>query len=185
MPSRALNIRVSTPAGEIPRGRGFYQVEEEELHVPVEYPPLRTRFYSFLDSDTVSLHLDREGRLIFIEIPLSARRWKVTKDLVAPETAEAADVRFLDFREVIENPAIFCDPAREIVMIRFSRSSSASNYYLAENVIAQTTDDGRLNALWISDIVGDFAGRGLAAWRKMVHRLSPVAFGRVAISPEM
>jgi hypothetical protein len=185
MPPRALNIRVSTPAGEIPRGRGFYQVEEEELHVPIEYPPLRTRFYSFLDSDTVSLHLDREGRLIFIEIPLPARRWKVRSNLVAPEKAELADIRFLDFRETIGNPPIYCDPARQNVMLRFSRSSSTSNYYLAENVIAQTSDDGRLNAIWISDIVGDFAGRGLAAWRKMVHRLSPVAFGRVATSPEM
>ncbi|UCD95512.1 MAG: hypothetical protein JSU69_05535, partial [Candidatus Zixiibacteriota bacterium] len=174
MPSKALNIRVSTPAGEIPRGRGFYQVEEEELHVPVEYPPLRTRFYSFLDSETLSLHLDREGRLIFIEIPLPVRQWKVRGNLVSPERAEPANIRFLDFREIIESPPVFCDPTRENVMIRFSRSASTRNVYLAENVIAQTNADCQLNAIWISDIVGDFAGRGLAAWRRMIHRLSPV-----------
>jgi hypothetical protein len=185
MPLKALNIRISTPTGKIPCGRGFYQVEEEELHVPIEYPPLRLRFFSFLDSDTVSLHLDREGRLIFIEIPLPVRRWKVRSNLVPPEQAEPADIRFLDFRTEIGRPSILCDPARENVMIRFSRSASANNYYLAENVIAQSADDGKLNAIWISDIVGDFAGRGLAAWRRIIRDLPAVALDRAAASPQM
>ncbi|UCD17412.1 MAG: hypothetical protein JSV44_00430 [Candidatus Zixiibacteriota bacterium] len=169
MPIKAIKVMLKAPASRVPRGRGFYQLEEEALYVPVEYPGQKSRFFSYLDSDTVSFQLDRDGRLIFIEITLPRRRWKVKPHLVPPEIAEAADVRFPDFRERFPNPSVFCDEIRQLLLIRFGRGPSAHNYYLAENLIAQTTEENRLVAIWVSDITNDLAGRKIARWRRRVH----------------
>lgn len=166
MPVKALQVRVSTPTAPVAHGRGFYQLEEEELYIPVEYPLERTRFFSFLESRAVTLLLDRQGRLIFIEISIPRRRWKVKEELVVPELASAADTRFLNFRESFVEPSIFCDRVRQNVMIRFTEGKSAYNYYLANNVIVQVSSHNTLVAIWISDIVDDFAGQELATWRK-------------------
>ena len=169
MPIKAPKIRINAPAGIIPYGRGFYQLEEEELYLAVEYPNERPRFFSYLESDILSFHLDRRGRLIFIELALPRRRWKVKNDLVFPEKSKKADIRFLDFRSQFIPPAIFCDHMRKNLMFRFGRGPAAYNYYLARNLIAQVSSSHRLVALWVSDIVDDIAGREIFAWRKQVH----------------
>jgi len=169
MPIKAPKIRINTPADIIPYGRGFYQLEEEELYLAVEYPKERPRFFSYLESDSLSFHFDRHGRLIFIELPLPRRRWNVKDDLVFPERAKKADIRFLDFRTQFVSPAIFCDRTRENLMFRFGRGPAVYNYYLARNLIAQVSASNRLVALWVSDIVDDLAGREISAWRKQVH----------------
>jgi len=169
MPLKALTLKISAPAGIIPRGRGFYQLEEEELYVPVEYPQSRARFFSYLDSESVSFHLDRDGRLIFVEIYLPRRRWKYRENLVVPEKGLAADIRFLDFRQSFEKPSIICDRTRENLMLRFGRGPAVQNYFLAHNLIRQVNSESRLVALWISDITDDIAGKELAAWRKAIH----------------
>jgi hypothetical protein len=170
MPVEALTIKVATPAGSIPHGRGFYQLEEEELYLPIKYSlPGRERFFSYLDSETASLHLDRQGRLIFIEITLPRRRWRVKENLVVPEKAEAADIRFLDFRDSFPTPSIFCDLDRRNLMILFRCGPASHNYYLAENLIAQIDSDNKLIAVWVSDMIDDLAGREIATWRKLVR----------------
>jgi len=169
MPIKAPKIRVNAPTGNIPYGRGFYQLEEEELYLAVEYPDERPRFFSYIESKTLSFHLDRYGRLIFIELALPRRRWKIKENLVIPERAESADLRFLDFRRNVKSPAIYCDETHENLMFRFGRGPAVSNYYLAQNLIAQLDNSGFLAALWISDIVDDLAGREIFTWRKQVH----------------
>ncbi|PKK84690.1 MAG: hypothetical protein CVT49_02380 [candidate division Zixibacteria bacterium HGW-Zixibacteria-1] len=175
MPVKAPKIHVSAPTGVIPSGRGFYQLEEEELYLAVEYPGERPSFFSYLESDTLSFHLDREGRLIFIELLLPRRRWLVKENLIIPERAESADLRFLDFRSPFERPVVFCDRTRQNLMIRFSRGPAVNNYFLAQNLIAQLNTSYRLVALWVSDIVDDVAGREIYSWRKEVHG-EPVAW---------
>ncbi|MEW5925805.1 MAG: hypothetical protein AB1746_17630 [Candidatus Zixiibacteriota bacterium] len=175
MPVKAPKIRVSAPTGVIPSGRGFYQLEEEELYLAVEYPDERPRFFSFLEAKDLSFHLDQEGRLIFIELFLPRRRWQAKQDLVIPERAEPADLRFLDFRETIDNPVVLCDRKRQNLMIRFSRGPAANNYFLAQNLIVQLNTSYRIVALWVSDIIDDFAGRELYSWRKEVHG-QPIAW---------
>ena len=169
MPIKAPKIRVNAPAGKNPYGRGFYQLEEEELYLAVEYPNERPRFFSYLESNSLSFHFDRRGRLIFIELLLPRRRWKVKNELILPEKAQKADMRFLDFRNQFVEPSIFCDRTRENLMFRFGPGPAAHNYYLAENLIAQVSPSGRLVTLWVSDIVDDIAGREIFTWRKRVH----------------
>ncbi len=169
MPLSTPTLKVNTPVENIPVGRGFYQLEEDELYVPVEFPGKKARFFSYLDSDTVSIQLDRNGRLIFIQVSLPRRRWKARASLVAPESAEPADVRFLDFRDSFKKPSIFCDKKRQKVMIRFLKEPAANNYKIAANVIAQVGAEGQLVALWIFDIIDDIAGQEIASWRKGLH----------------
>ncbi len=164
-----LSLRINTPAEVLPSGRGFYQLEEEELYFPIEYPNQRVRFFSFLDSETVSLHLDKSGQLIFVELTLPRRRWKYKEHLIAPEKAKPADIRFLDFRKSMTAPEIFCDKTRETLMFRFLKSPSVNNFRLAENLIVQVNEKNNLVALWLSNIVDDIAGREISAWRRTLR----------------
>jgi len=163
-------LKINTPVESIPVGRGFYQLEEDELYVPVEYPGNKARFFSYLDSETVSIQLDREGRLIFVQVSLPRRRWKARSGFVAPEAAEPADIRFLDFRDSFKKPAIFCDKKRQNVMIQFLKEPATHNYRIAGNVIVQISEENRLVALWVFDLTDDIAGQEIAAWRKSIHK---------------
>ena len=173
MTTRLPKLHITTPAATQPRGRGFYQLEEEELYLPVEYPGERGHFYSYIESNSVCLQFDHNGRLIFIEITIPRRRWEVKENLVPPESAEWADIRFLDFRDTIPDPVINCDRERQTVLLRFSQDSSTDNYYLAENIIAQISAGNNLIAVWAFDIRNDLAGREIAGWRKRIHRKQP------------
>lgn len=162
----ALTVKISTPTGPTPAGRGFYQLEEESLYLPVVHADTESHFFSYLDSETVSLQLDREGRLIFIEVPVPRRRWHLRPNLVHPEKAELADIRFIDFRVSFPAPTLYCSPYRNELLIRFQRSAAEQNYYLAENLVAQVSSENRLVAIWAFDIVDDLAGREIACWRR-------------------
>jgi hypothetical protein len=170
MPLKAIKINISAPSVDIPRGRGFYQLEEEELYFPIIHSKdERNRFFSYLESDTVSLQLDREGRLIFIVITLPRRRWKDNAKLTFPDRAQTADIRFLDFRDSFPNPKIHCDPTQQNILLKFNHSTAGQCYYLAENLIAQINSKGHLSAVWATDIIDDLAGREIASWRKAAY----------------
>jgi len=178
MPLKAIKINISTPSVNIPRGRGFYQLEEEELYFPIIYTKNeRNRFFSYLESDAVSLQLDREGRLIFIVITIPRRRWKDNAKSNSPDKVQTADIRFLDFRSSFPNPKIYCDPTRQNILLKFDSNVSGQCYYMAENLIAQINPKGHLSTIWATDIVDDLAGQEIAAWRKTVYggRLSKSA----------
>jgi len=185
MPVKALKVRVITPAEHISRGRGFYQLEEEELYLPIESAPEERRFFSFLESESVSLQLNRDGCLVFVEVTIPRRHWQVKMDLVFPETAETADIRFLDFRETFPEPTILCDHSRRNLMIKFGRGPAAHNYYLAENLIAQISAADKLVAIWASDIIDDVAGRGISAWRKSLYGNTSALAHQAAKTPQM
>jgi hypothetical protein len=162
-------VRINAPTVTIPHGRGFYQLEEEALYFPIEYPGQTTKFYSYLDSSDISLQSDRSARLIFIEVTIPRRRWKVRRNFIPPETSEIFDLRFLDFREMVKSPSIFCDRTRQNMLIRFSRGAAERNICLAENLIAQISSDGRMLTAWIFNIADDLAGKGIATWRKALR----------------
>ncbi len=177
MPVKTIRVNVSTPSATIPRGRGFYQLEEEELYLPVvQNPEQKARFFSYLESDNISLQLDRDGRLIFIEAAVPRRRWVEWQDLTIPDKVRTADIRFLDFRDSLPITEIFCNPTRQLLKLQFERSTNGPFYYLAENLIAQTDSQSNLTAIYVIDIIDDLAGREIAAWRKAVYgKKSPAA----------
>ena len=166
MAINTAKLRISTPTEPIPPGRGFYQLEEESLYVQVGIFTRNRRFFSYLQSDEVSLDFDREGRLIFIEVAVPRRSWQVTPRLQKPSRAEIADIRWLDFRESIATPSLQTPADRSALRLRFSNRTPTQNYFLAESVILQVCENNLLGAIWVDDIVDDMAGREIASFRK-------------------
>ncbi len=166
MTVESINLNVSTPTEPIAPGRGFYQLEEEALFVQIGPFSNRRRFYSYLETPGIMLDFDRYGRLIFVEVDIPRRRWSVNKELTPPYVVEAADVRWLNFRNSLPAPAVETNPDRTVLKISFRSAGSPLNYYVAQSVIAQTCPDHRLAALWITDISDDLAGRQISSFRK-------------------
>ena len=162
-------LRFEPPTGELLPGRGFYQLEEDALYVQIAPFNRQRRFFSYLETPNVCLELDKEGRLLFIELDLARRHWTVDENLVPPERAEPAEVRWLDFREQIDPPKIVSNRRRLLVFLRFAARPAAGSYLIAENVILQAADDQTLVGIWVTDIVDDLAGREIAAFRKAVR----------------
>jgi hypothetical protein len=174
MAVRAPKVRISTPTEPILPGRGFYQLEEDALYVQIGPFLGNRRFFSYLESEKVNLHFDREGRLIFIEVDEARRRWPVSEEAKPPRVVEPADIRWLDFRSGMDQPQLLTNKRRTILKLEFGTCPQPKNFYLAEDVIAQFNDDNELCAIWISDIVDDLAGQEIAAFRKKLRKTATI-----------
>jgi hypothetical protein len=162
-----ITLKIETPTGQLRPGRGFYQLEEDALYVPVGPGLDRRRFFSYLEAETVRFDIDLAGRLMLLEVAFPRRRWKVEEDLAVPAIAEPADVRWLDFRGLIRRPELVTDPRRRRLLLRFSTHGSWRWYSLAESVFIQVDRNERLCAVMVGDIEDDLAGRRIAAFRKV------------------
>jgi len=161
-----LKLKISTPTEPTPPGRGFYQMEEDSLYVPIGGPAGSRRFFSFLEAEHVRLDLDRHGRLVFIEVNLPRSLWSVNPELSKPENAHPSDVRWLDFRTSIANPTLTTDRKRASLLIGFSEDRPTAAFYLAESVILQTNGSGKPVSIWVGQIESDRAGQAIAAFRR-------------------
>lgn len=170
MTVQAAQLRVSAPTEPIVPGRGFYQLEEDILYVQIGLFSRSRRFYSWLESPTVRLELDREGRLIFIEVDKPRRQWPTDENLEPPRRAEIADIRWLDFRQPIPDPDLRTNPRRTVLRISFSEQPGSNAYYLAQEVILETDEGRRPTAIWICRIEDDLAGQEIGAWRKRCRK---------------
>jgi len=162
-------VRISTPTEPILPGRGFYQLEEDSLHVQIGHFSKHRRFFSYLESENVRFDLDREGRLIFIEVAVARRQWIVDPLITPPEVVEAADIRWLDFRAAVNEPSLLCSSDRTLLLLKYASKTKLQNYHLADTVIAQVDESNRLAAMWITDIIDDLAGQEIAAFRKKIR----------------
>lgn len=147
--------------------RGFYQVEEDLLYVPV-YPA--GKFYSYLDSPQAVLDVDREGRLLFIQVNVPRRQWEASEASMPPGDSEYADIRFLDFREPLPELRLEADPDRSWLRLVFEDCTRTTTYLLADNLKVELNDDRFLVSIWILAIDEDRAARGMAAWRKQSRK---------------
>lgn len=170
----AIKLNISTPTEPILPGRGFYQVEEDTLFVQIGSFDKYHRFFSFLESNKVEFDFDRRGRLIFIEIGVPRRQWAVDPFLKPPDRVEAADIRWLNFRETIKAPSISTDKTRSVLKLSLNgNKTELLNYYLAQSVMVQTDANGRVAAIWVTKISDDMAGREIAAYRKTLRADRP------------
>ncbi len=165
----SVKLRVSTPIERAPLGRGFYQREEELLYVHIGHSPDHVRFFSQLESPSVRLDVDREGRLIFVEVAVPRQRWQVDPEFSAPKAMTSADIRWLDFRTEIRPPEIHTDTSRSQLCLSFSGEELTRSFFLADSIIVQVTNENTLGRLWITDIADDSAGRGLATFRRSLR----------------
>ena len=168
-----LRLRISTPAEPIVPGRGFYQLEEDALYVQIGLFTGNRPFFSYLESEHTRFDIDRNGRLIFIEIALPRRQWPVDPDLKPPEIIEPADIRFLNFRDQFPTPRLATNKRRTRLALLFDDVSPVRNYYLAEHVIARVDQSDHLAAVWIDDIIDDLAGQEIGAARRKSRHDEP------------
>lgn len=160
------HLRITTPTRATEPGRGFYQLEEDALYVQVgSFGPDR-KYFSYLESETVRLDIDRSGRLMFIEVSTARRTWPVEKHLSPPKSVEPADIYWLDFRSTIGAPTIATNPGRTLLNLIFQNDKQSQSYYLADTVVIDITNDNQLSGIWITDIIDDRAGAEIAAFRK-------------------
>lgn len=164
-----LKLLISTPVQPIPRGHGFYQIEEQSLFVQLGGQFDSNRFYSFIDSPLSRFDVDRRGRLLFFEINQARHKWQVVENLSVPEIIEPADIRWLDFRRAIDSPEVLTNKSQSIVKLKFSDVTPHYNYYLAESVILQVDKFQNAVAVIVSDILDDTAGQRIAAFRKELY----------------
>lgn len=165
MPDK-IALRVETPTGAAPPGRGFYQLEEDSLYVQVGPGGPERKYFSYLESEHLRLDLDRDGRLIFVEVRLPRRQWQVDQNLTPPGIGEPGDIRWLEFRQRINDPLFLTDESHSILKIEFQPSDSWRWYLPGENVVVQISPDSTLASIWVTEIVDDLAGKQIGAFRK-------------------
>jgi hypothetical protein len=165
-PLEAIALKIETPTDQLRPGRGFYQLEEDALYVPIGPGHDYRRYFSYLESETVRFDIDRSGRLMLFEVDFPRRRWRVEENLPVPTIAEAADVRWLDFRSRIEAPELITNRRRTRLQLRFSPHGSWRWYALAESVFVQVDQEHRMVSIMVTEIEDDLAGRRIAAFRK-------------------
>ena len=163
---KQIQLKISTPSEPIRPGRGFYQLEEDALFVQISVFTEKKHFFNYLENDTLQLDLDREGNLIFIEVDHPRRHWQVDSQLTAPDRAEAADLKWLHFREGLPIAKYITNKNKSMLKIEFKKITSPLFFYLADSVIAETDKDNNLTAIWITEITDDFAGKEIAEFRQ-------------------
>ncbi len=166
MPANPLAVRISTPVVDTLPGRGFYQLDESSLYVPIGAADRSRHYFSSLESDRVRLDIDRDGRLMFIEITAARNTWVVTDKIEQPVWAEPADIRFLGFRTTIPDPQLLTDAGRQRLMLRFSPAPVARAVSIAESVVLSVDDRNSIVSMLITEIVDDLAGREIARYRE-------------------
>jgi len=162
----SLNLKISTPIQPIPRGLGFYQIEDECLNVQMGGPFESRRFFSYIDSPISHFDLDKQGRLMFCEISVPRRQWKVADNLVQPRIVEPADIRWLTFRKSIDAPELSTNKELSRLLIKLSDETPQFNYYLADSVILQVGGSNCACGILVNEIVDDSAGRKISAFRR-------------------
>jgi hypothetical protein len=166
MPNASLKVVINAPTRTAQPGRGFYQLEEDSLYVPLGGYDANRRFFSFIESPTVRLDFDKTGELLFIEVSLPRKNWRVDDSLTPPKHAAAVDLSWLDFRAQIDDPAILTNKQRSSVCVKFTDEFPSSAYHLAESVIAEVTAKSHVCRIWVTEIVDDVAGREISAFRQ-------------------
>ena len=162
-----IKVVIKTPDGYGAVSRGFYQVEEDSLYVPL-HPA--GKFFSYLDSPQATFDIDNAGRLLFLHIHTPREAWDIFDQTKPPVISNPADIRFMDFRNTL--PAFRPETAadKSWLRLRFEDSRQTVSYQAAENLIFEITTEATLASIWIMAIDDDRAAQGMARWRKMVAK---------------
>lgn len=161
----SIALKIDAPTGGTIPGRGFYQLEEDALYVQVGASSKHQKFFNYLESDWARFDIDKDGRLIFIEVSMPRRHWELSEQIDPPIITEPADIRWLDFRTRIAEPRLLTNKKQTHLLIDFMSPHSWRWFTLAERVFVQTDREHRLSAVMVTDIEDDLAGAQIAAFR--------------------
>ena len=167
-PVGRISVHIAIPGPVTPAiSAAFYQAEEETLIVHLTHEEVRSRFFSALESESLTLQCDKAGRLICIQIAKPRRLWIRERGIDAAP-APPVDLRFLDFRTQVPEPEYLCDSNRERVLLRWGNVYRADRYRLGDNVTVFVVGGNTLAGIYIDTIREDRAGKRLSIWRRLV-----------------
>jgi len=148
---------------KIPIGRGFYDNYEGVLNFAIK---TRGKFHSYIQSDCLSMDLDKKGGLLNIEVSVEREMWAIDKKLVPPRDVPLKKLRFLDYRLNIEGESYLTNESRDLLYICFTKDNQVKTYEIAENLLADVNLVSELAGLWILGVVDDYGFKSEMAFRR-------------------
>lgn len=144
-------------------GRAFYDTYEAVLNFAMKS---RGKFHSYIQSDNLSMDLDKKGFLLNIEVMVSKDDWTPDAKLAPPENAPFKKLRFLDYRLTISGESYLTNRSKDMLYIRFSDDDHIKTYEIAENLFADVNVVSELAGLWILGVQDDYGFKSEMAFRR-------------------
>ena len=148
---------------KIPMGMGFYDNYEGILNFAVKR---KGKFHSYIQSERLSIDVDKHGNLLNIEASVSKDRWVSDHKLVAPQHVPVKDIRFLDYRLNIAGESYYTNDKKDLLYICFSKENHLNTFEIAENLLADVNVVSELAGLWVLNIVEDYGFKSEMAFRR-------------------
>lgn len=164
-----IRLRLKETPTAFPPGRGFYQVDEDALSVCIGASESDRHFFSYLESDSLRLDINKHGELLFLELNTPRRLWPIEDALQPPVAAERISIRFLDFRATLPEYSIATNATQSLLKITFSNGLAHRKFQIAESLVAQISESNDLIAIWVTEIEDDFAGQKLSAFQQQLR----------------
>jgi len=158
--------RINVEAKEtvkIPKGKAFYDTYEKVLNYAVKS---RGKFHSFVQSECLSIDIDKSGNLLNIEVSVDRDHWKVDGDFKLPESAGYRKLKFKDHRLDILGETYHSNEGNSVLHISFTEDNHLKTYEIAENLFADVNVVSELAGLWILHIEDDYGFKKEMAYRK-------------------
>jgi uncharacterized protein YuzE len=155
---------------KIPIGKGFYDNSEGILNFAIK---TKGKFHSYIQSDCLSMDLDKKGGLLNIEVSVEREAWVEETELAPPGDVACKKLRFLDYRLNIEGESYHTNRPRDLLYICFSDDDRVKTYEIAENLLADVNLVNELAGLWILNLVDDFGFRSEMAFRRGNEATAP------------
>ena len=142
---------------------GFYDNYENILNFAIK---TRGKFHSYIQSESLSIDLDKKGKLLNIEVMEAKDLWIPDNRLQVPDDVPFKVLRFLNYRLNISGELYLTNEARNLLYIRFSENDHVKTYEIAENLMADVNLVNELAGLWILNLVDDYGFKNEMAFRK-------------------
>ncbi len=169
MDGHRISVEVKS-TNKIPIGKGFYDNSEGILNFAIK---ARGKFHSYIQSDCLSIDLDRKGGLLNIEVSVEREVWVEERELVPPDNVAYMKLRFLDYRLNIDGESYHTNRSRDLLYICFSDDDHVKTCEIAKNLMADVNLVNELAGLWILDLVDDYGFRSEMAFRRGNEATSP------------
>lgn len=144
-------------------GRGFYDNVENVLNYVLK---TKGKFHAYVQSEYLSIDLDKKGGFLNVELALERDLWVVDPKLVVPGHAPLMKLRVLDKHLNISGESYLTNEARDALLIRFSDENHVKVYEIAEGLMAEVNLVHELSGLWIVNIQDDYGFKSEMAFRR-------------------
>ncbi len=162
MEQNRINIEVIETV-KIPKGKAFYDTFEKLLNYAVKS---KGTFHSFVQSEFLSIDVDKSGNLLNVEVSVDRNRWEVVPDLAPPKSAGFRTLKFKDLRLNVHGETYRTGQARDFLHIRFRDDNHLQTYEVAENLLVDVNVVSELSGIWILHIDEDCGFKKEMAYRK-------------------